>query len=204
MSLPFADIRAITRLNEAESQVTLRDGSDRLWSGTQEVGEGNRGLFVEDSRFGRVTIRWDAFESVEFFPAPELFTYDDFPAARRLTGSVTDLASSTFKGQLIFDLDESLTSETLDAPRGGVTYNLPFGMVRTIRIHQESSGTASWGYAVELVTDETLVLEAKGDLSMANGGMLVLPQPSQLQESGARTYVAWKDVREVRFAKADG
>ncbi len=80
---------------------------------------------VDDRRYGRVLISWDAFERVDFSdfssggsgPA-----YGDFPPGSPLTGSVTTHAGHRLAGRLVYDLDESETTETLDAPSQGVDY----------------------------------------------------------------------------------
>ncbi len=58
--------------------------------------------------------------------------YGDFPTGRPLTGDVTTRGGRRFTGRLVYDLDESETTETLDAPSQDVTYNIPFGLIASI------------------------------------------------------------------------
>jgi hypothetical protein len=95
--------------------VTLLDGREIVLSGTAKVG-GNRGVYVDDPRYGRVLVSWDAFERVDFSPGGSGPAYGDFPPGRPLTGSVTTRAGRRLAGRLVYDLDESETTETLDAP----------------------------------------------------------------------------------------
>src|SRR4029079_7991980 len=77
--LRFDTIRSIARRSRDSSRVTLKDGREIVLSGTREVGHGNRGIYVDDRRYGRVLVSWDAFERIDFSPgAPE----DTGPASR--------------------------------------------------------------------------------------------------------------------------
>ena len=42
----------------------LKDGRRLLLDGSNDVNSSNRGIYVEDERFGRVRVKWDAFDSV--------------------------------------------------------------------------------------------------------------------------------------------
>ena len=66
LSLRFDTIRSIARRSRDSSLVTLLDGREIVLSGTREVGDGNRGIYVDDRRYGRVLVSWDAFERVDF------------------------------------------------------------------------------------------------------------------------------------------
>ena len=125
LSLRFDTIRSIARNSRDSSLVTLLDGREIVLSDTREVGHGNRGIYVDDRRYGRVLISWDAFERVDFSPGGSGPAYGDFPPGRPLTGSVTTRAGRRLAGRLVYDLDESETTETLDAPSQGVTTPSP-------------------------------------------------------------------------------
>jgi len=130
--LRFDTLRSIARRSRDSSLVTLLDGREIMLSGTADVGRDNRGIYVDDPRYGRVLIFWDAFERVDFSPGGSGPAYDDFPPGRPLTGSVTTRNGRRLAGRLVYDLDESETTDTLDAPSQGVDYNLPFGLIASI------------------------------------------------------------------------
>ena len=139
LKLRFDTVRSIAKSSARSSLVTLRDGREIALSGAHEIGDGNaRGIYVDDPRYGRVLVSWDAFERLDFdFGEPGTVVdsgpaYGDFPPGRALTGSVTLRAGSRLAGRLVFDLDESETTETLDAPSGGIDYTIPFGLVASI------------------------------------------------------------------------
>ncbi len=138
----FDTIRSIARRSRDGSLVTLLDGREIVLSGTREVGHGNRGIYVDDRRYGRVLVSWDAFERLDFSPGGTGPAYGDFPPGRPLTGSVTTRAGRRLAGRLVYDLDESETTETLDAPSEGVDYTIPFGLIASIVLPGREEGGA--------------------------------------------------------------
>ena len=183
LSLRFDTILSIAHRSHDSSLVTLRDGLEIVLAGTREVGEGNRGVYVDDARYGRVLIPWHAFERIDFAPGgggnP---AYEDFPPGSPLTGSVTTGDGRRLEGRLVYDLDESETTETLDAPFEGVHYTILFGRIASI----EPNGLVS------LHSGEELELERAGDLGETNAGILVFVDGSESPE-----YVPWSNVVRV-------
>lgn len=193
LGLRFDTLRSIARRSRDSSLVTLLDGREIVLSGTREVGEGNRGIYVDDPRYGRVLVSWDAFERVDLSPGGSGPAYGDFPPGRPLTGSVTTRAGRRLAGRLVYDLDESETTETLDAPSQGVNYTIPFGRVASIALPgREERGTRR--ATVTLHDGEELQLERAGDLGEGNAGMLIFLDDRERPE-----YVPWTDVEQVDF-----
>jgi hypothetical protein len=193
-SLRFDTIRSIARHSPGSSLVTLLDGRETVLSGTREVGYDNRGIYVDDRRYGRVLISWDAFERLDFSPGAPGDTgpaYGDFPPGRPLTGSVTTRAGRRLAGRLVFDLDESETTETLDAPSQGVDYTIPFGLIASIVLPSREARSARRARVI-LYTGEELQLERTNDLGARNAGMLIFADSRQRPE-----YVPWTDVEQV-------
>lgn len=192
LSVRFDAIRSIARHSRDSSLVTLRDGGELLLTGTREVGRGNRGIYVDDRRYGRVLISWDAFQRADFDGEGAGPAYDDFPAGRPLVGRVTTRSGRRLSGRLVYDLDESETTDTLDAPWQGVDYTLPFALVASIEL--PGAGGAGTPHAtVSLRSGETLRLELTGDLGRWHAGLLVFdggPRPE---------YVPWAEVVRVDF-----
>lgn len=193
LSLRFDTLRSIARRSRDSSLVTLLDGREIVLSGTSEVGEGNRGIYVDDRRYGRVLISWDAFERVDFSSGDSGPAYGDFPPGRPLTGSVTTRAGRRLAGRLVYDLDESETVETLDAPSRGVDYTIPFGLIASLVPPGRDESNAQ-GARVTLHNGEELQLERAGDLGDGNAGLLVFVDGRQRPE-----YLPWTDVGQVDF-----
>jgi hypothetical protein len=193
LSLRFDTIRSIARQSPDSSLVTLLDGREIVLSNTREVGNGNRGVYVDDPRYGRVLISWDAFERVDFSPGGTGPAYGDFAPGHALTGNVVTRSGRQLTGRLVYDLDESETTETLDAPSQGVDYTIPFGLIASIVLPDlEERGVQQ--ARVTLRSGEELQLELGGDLGKLNAGMLIFVDGRQRPE-----YVPWNDVRQVDF-----
>ncbi|MEZ5313467.1 MAG: hypothetical protein R2862_07320 [Thermoanaerobaculia bacterium] len=181
LRLRFDSVRSIARRPPASVEVTKRDGSMLVLSGTRDAGHGNRGLSVDDARYGRVLVSWDAFERVEFHTATSGPGYADFPRGQPLSGSVTTRDGRRLAGRLVYDLDESESTETLDAPAGGVDYMLPFGRVAAIDFPaREPGGPAR--VQVTLQGGEVLELESSGDFGAGNAGLLSFVEGSERPE----------------------
>lgn len=193
--LRFDAVRSITRRPGEGSAVTLLDGREIVLSGTRDVGEGNAGVYVDDPRYGRVLVSWDAFESLELTEARTGPGYDDFPGGHPLVGQVVTRAGRTIVGRLIYDLDESETTETLDAPLRGVDYMIPFGHVASIA-PRGLEGSEGRFVRVILQSGEELRLEHAGDLGDGNAGVLVF-----VEGGGSPEYVPWAEVERIDFER---
>ena len=189
--LPFETVRSIARRSRESALVTLLDGRALVLSGTRHVGDGHRGIYVDDGRYGRVLVSWDAFERIDFSVGGVGPAYDDFPRGSALTGSVTTRSGRRLTGRLVYDLDESETTETLDAPSRGVDYTIPLGLIASIAPdgREQHPGTPA---SVTLHDGETLPLERAGDLGDGNAGMLIFAGGRQRPE-----YVPWTDVQQI-------
>ena len=198
LSLRFDAIRTISRDSADSALVTLRDGGEFALSGSRAVGRGNRGVYVDDRRYGRVLVSWQAFEQLDFSEADGSGpAYDDFPPGQPLSGTVTTRSGSRLTGRLVFDLDESETTETLDAPAGGIDYTIPFGLVASVALPgQDGCGDGGRHAGVTLHGGETLELECAGDLGEGNAGMLIFEGGGESAE-----YVRWGDVERVEFER---
>ena len=138
-------------------------------------------------------VSWDAFERVDFSLGGSGPSYGDFPPGRPLTGSVTTRAGRRLAGRLVYDLDESEITETLDAPSQGVTYTIPFGLIASlVPLDREERGAQH--ARVTLHSGEELQLERTGDLGEWNAGMLIFVKGRERPE-----YVPWTDVEQVDF-----
>jgi hypothetical protein len=193
LALRFDTIRSIARRSRDSALVTLLDGREIVLSDSPEVGHGNRGISVDDGRYGRVLVSWDVFDRVDFSPGGSGPAYGDFPPGRPLSGSVTTRAGRRLAGRLVYDLDESETTETLDASSQGIDYTIPFGLIAAIVPAGGEEGGAQHA-RVALHGGEELRLERAGDLRDGNAGLLVFVAGQERPE-----YVPWTDVAKVDF-----
>jgi hypothetical protein len=185
--LRFSDVRSIATHSPDTALVTLRDGRQLHVTNPRQLGKDNLGLYVDDPRYGRVLVSWSAFRHVEFTPAPPGPAYDDFPPGGPLTGAVTTRSGQRLAGRLVFDLDESELTETLDAPAHGVDYTIPLGLVASISLTETNP-------TLTLHHGEQLQLEPKGDLSPNNAGLLVFIDTRPTPE-----YFPWSEIQQIHF-----
>jgi len=187
LGLRFDTIRSIARGSGDSSLVTLLDGREIALSGARA----DRGIYVDDPRYGRVLVSWDAFERIDFSAGGSGPAYDDFARGRPITGSITTRGGRRLTGRLVYDLDESETTETLDAPSQGVDYTIPFSLIASIRpLGQEERGVRRAN--VTLHDGEALQLDRAGDLGAGNAGMLIFIDGRERPE-----YVQWTDIEQV-------
>jgi hypothetical protein len=181
----FDTIQSIARKAQ-NSLVTLLDGREIVLTGA-ESGHASLGIYVDDPRFGRVLVSWDTFERLDFSQGGSGPAYGDFPPGLPLTGIVTTRAGRRLAGRLVYDLDESETTETLDAPAAGVDYTMPFGLIAAIVLPGRDE------YArVTLSNGEQLQLDRRGDLGDANAGLLIFVDGNERPE-----YVPWTEVERI-------
>lgn len=189
LRLAFGDLRAVERHGAVGVLVTLHNGREIAFSGTGPDGRGYRDLYVDDPRYGRVLVSWEAFERVDFGPSGSGLAYDDFPPGGPLTGRVTTRDGRRLVGRLVYDLDESETTETLDAPFQGVDYTIPFALIASVEIPEREAHAR-----VMLHSGEQLLLERAGDVGAENAGLLIFAEGRERPE-----YVSWADVARVDF-----
>ncbi|WP_412069481.1 hypothetical protein [Rubrivirga sp. IMCC43871] len=187
VSLRFDAIRSLSH-RSGGILATLRDGREVALSGPRPAG-----VTVDDPRYGRVRVSWGTLERVDLRSGDSGPGYDAFPTGRLLRGRVTTRDGRRLAGRLVYDLDESETTETLDAPAGGVDYTIPFGRVRSIVLSNGASAE------VTLDGGEVLALERRGDLGPGNAGLLVLAD----DDSGSE-YVPWPDVQRIEVEPSGG
>ena len=194
-SLRYDTIRSIARRSRDSALVTLRDGREVVLSGTRDVGRGNRGIFVDDVRFGRVQMSWDVFERVDFSPNDSGPGYGEFPPGRPLSVTVTTGDGRRLSGRLVYDFDESETTELLDTAREGIDYAIPFALIASIVPRGRGEGDAG-GRAVVIMRDgRELQFERSRDLDERNAGVLVFVEGRENPE-----YLSWSDVESIAFA----
>jgi hypothetical protein len=190
IAVAFDTIRSIARQSADVLRVTLENGREMVVSGRSK---GSRGIYVDDARYGRVLIRWDVFERIDFNPDGSGPAYGDFTPGEPFAGRVTTRDGRRLAGRLVYDLDESETTDTLDAASRGIDYALPFGLLTSISLAAHDDPGAHHAI-VTLSGTEKLALELTGDLSSINAGVLVFGEGPQQVE-----YVRWGDIDRIDF-----
>ncbi|MCB1183319.1 hypothetical protein KDM41_07785 [bacterium] len=188
--LAMGDLAELRRVPGGNSEATLRDGRVLALSGSNDVGNGNRGVVVETTDRGRLTIPWDLFESAAFAtghgsgPGRDAYAGDG-----PLRGAVTDADGRTWRGRLVFDLDEARTGDLFNGNSAmGTAYDIPFRLIATIE------PTAPAAVRVGLRNGIVLDLQGEQDTGDGNAGVLVWETPD-----AAPRHILWSDVRRIGF-----
>ncbi len=189
ISIEMGTIGAIERHTRNSSRVVLKSGRELVLDDSNDVDSNNRGIFVEDTRYGRVLVEWDAFERLDLSePEGSGPSYRDFPPGKALAGKVTGEDGQTYEGTIVYDLDESETWEMLDGDRRDIRYHIPFGLIAAIVPESHDSSR------IVLTSGEELELEDSADVGDEHDGVLIL---------GARedepVYLAWNKVKRIDF-----
>ena len=188
LSIEMGKIRTIERHTGDSSRVVLASGRELVLDDSNDVDSDNRGIFVEDPRYGRVLVEWDAFERLDLTePEGSGPRYQDFAPAKPLSGKVTGDDGKVYQGRIVYDLDESETWEILDGDRRDVRYHIPFELIAAI----VPDGTDS--SRVVLKSGEELDLEGTPDVGEDHDGILVLGEDTE------PVYLTWDKVRRIDF-----
>ena len=182
----FAAMSGVERMDDGRCVVTMAGGDTYVMSGGTYDGCGNRGLYIDDARYGRVLVSWSAFVRIDLQLVRTGPEYNDFPQGQPLWGWVVDSVGNRAEGRIVFDLDEDETTDTLDAPRGEVNFSIPFGAVAQVSPRGDPHAL------VTLNSGEVVALEHGGDLSRENGGLLVFEEGDSNPK-----YVAWRNVELI-------
>jgi len=184
MSIPFGKVSSIAR-EGSHSRVKLTDGRELTLFGSNDVDESIRGILVEDPRYGRVKIGWNAFEQVTFRHSQDSGrAYGDYPASHELRGTVRDRDGGVHTGRIVIDLDEAHSWEFLNGSHADIDYLIPLVSVRSIEPRQRGSLVALRG---------GVQIDMRGgkDISDDNDGVLIWSRET------LKTYVAWADVERI-------
>lgn len=187
LAIEFGRIRSIERRSRSSSRVTLLDGRELVLDGTNDVNDDNRGIFVEDPRWGRVLVNWDAFDRIDFeIPKSSGPAYSDYPPGEPLRGTVEIRRGEKHSGRIVWDLDEEETWELLNGEWRDVEYSIPFWMIAAIEPRGHSSSR------VILRNGEEIELEDSADVDDGNAGIAIV-------DDGRTTYLEWDDLERVQF-----
>ncbi len=190
--IPFREIAAIERDWDG-SRVTLVDGQELEISGSNDVGDGHRGVQISDPGLGLVEVEWDEFESVRFHPPDWEPGRDDFTGGHRLRGTVLTRGGDELTGWIRWDADESRSWQFLDGVWRDVVFDIEFGQIE--RIERASSQSA----LVTLLDGREFELEDSNDVDEDNKGIFVEVSGESGEEGGSWIRIGWDEFQEIRF-----
>ena len=186
--LKLGDIRSIEKVDRSSSRYVLADGRELELRGTNDVNHENRGIVVEVPHLGRVVVSWRAFERLDFMPPPGSGpSYDDFEHPSPLKGAVTATDGATYRGRVVYDVDEAAHWELLNGDGDDVAYDIPFALIRSVeRLSDEAS-------RVTLLSGATVELRDSADVGEGHSGTVVLGQAGEIH------YLPWRETSRIDF-----
>ncbi len=187
IDLEFGNIKNIERSVRGAIVTTLSGRSIKL-RGTNDVNDSNRGIIVNIPGQGRVDIPWDEFEKVTFTePKMGIINYDDYDAAKDITGSVKTEDGETINGKIIYDLDETYQFEILNGKKDDIEYFIPFQLIKSIDPSSRKRAL------ITLKSGMTIKLEDSVDVNDDHDGLLVFDNNDE------PTYITWDEVDRITF-----
>jgi len=188
ISIEFAKINAIEKYKRG-SLVTLYSGKEIYIYGSNDVNDDNRGIVINDLHIGKIRVRWDQFDRVEFEKETEVnpASFEDFAEPKALTGKVKTKNGDIFAGRIVYDLDENMDFEIISGTWNEIEYNIPIRNIDSIRPF------GSCCSKITLKNGKTIELEDERDVNAENDGLLVW------EDSKEPAYIPWKKIREIKF-----
>jgi len=184
--IPFGEIASIETAGPSGARVGLKSGEEMELRGTNDVNHRNRGVLVTVEGMGTIEVQWEELEKVRFRDAPRSPAYDQFGGGRRLSGTLHAKDGATYEGEIVWDMDESYTWESLDGEAEEIEYGLAFENIRSIRPRSSDA-------EVKLANGRTVTLAGSNDVGPSNRGIMIT------SADGSETILSWEDVELVEF-----
>jgi hypothetical protein len=181
----FGHVRSLAVADDRRAVLVLVSGEEVALIGTStDIGRSFRGLVVEDAERGEVELRWRELAFVDFMAAPAGMRA---PAAERLHGTLRTRGGVELTGWVAWDMDETLTTDVLDAVQGGRRVEIDFGSIAALQPEGRDATRAT------LRSGEERVLAGTNDVHSGNRGI-------EITDPGlGRAVVQWRDLESLRF-----
>ena len=181
----FGDISRIEPRRRGQATVHMRNGKEYEVKGASD--DVSSKIHVGDKSLGKIDLRWDRIESIEFMSAPK----GADPGVWRLYGKV-ETHEGDFEGYIQWDKQECLNIDRLDGDTEDGDLSIEMGRIRSIERRGRRSST------VVLKDDRTLRLHGSNDVNHENRGIMI-----QDPDYG-RVTVGWKSFKRLTFIDSPG
>jgi hypothetical protein len=180
-------IATISRYSSSGAELMLKNGTEMVLRGSNDVNEENRGICIGDPAFGQVKVEWEEFEKLEFKTAPRAVTYSEFKGGRKIKGTVYAEDGEEYVGEICWDDDEEFTWEMLNGDYRDTEFDIEFGFIK--QIEKNSRRTCD----VTILDGRVFRLGGSNDVDDDNKGIIIT------QADGKDIYVDWEDFSRVVF-----
>jgi len=183
--VPLGKIATITRYSSSGAELVLKDGTDMVLRGSNDVNDENRGIGINDPALGLVSVSWEEFDKLEFKQAPRAVTYSEFNGGKKIRGTVYTEDGEEYTGDVCWDDDEEYTWEIFNGDQRDVEFDIEFGFIK--QIEKNSRRTSD----VTLLDGRVFKLGGSNDVDEDNKGVIIT------QSDGEEVYVDWEDFARV-------
>ncbi|MFQ5499373.1 MAG: hypothetical protein ACE5FH_06845 [Candidatus Zixiibacteriota bacterium] len=187
--IKFDKIAAIERYSSNGSTVILKNGTETVLKGSNDVDDGNRGIVISNPDFGQVIVQWDEFERLDFSDPAEPVKYDDFDGGHPLQGTVFSEDGDSYTGRIRWDNDEEQSWEILDGEYRDVQFDIEFSRIRQIEKRSRRSSI------VTLWDGRSFRLSGSNDVDDDNKGIFIELSDGDVIE------VEWDEFEKVEFSR---
>ncbi len=188
ISIAFKDIASIEKRGRGSFVVT-KSGRELFLTGSNDVNDENRGVMVVVPEIGVVKFSWDAFRKVSLSASPNTgASFDEFKSPKMMTGSVSRLDGEELRGQIVYDIDETIDFEIIEGNENGIEYMIPLKNIKSVT-------PKNYEYSqIELRNGQSFLLGEGRDVSARNAGVLVFQKGKK-----DATYVSWRRIDRITF-----
>jgi hypothetical protein len=186
--IKFADIKSIER-KDNKSWVVLNDGKNLLLGGTNDVNNGNRGIWVDHPDYGRLEIHWTQFSKFEAGDvAVDWLTFNDYLQHNKpLSGEVTLNDDTVLQAdEMAYDLNQQSGAELFYVEVNEANRQFPMRHIKKLVKREDQSATLT------LKDGSEIVAYGERAVNRDNNGILITTQ-------GKHRWVEWKDIKQVTF-----
>jgi hypothetical protein len=104
----------------------MKSGRSLFLENSNDVDNGNRGVWVVNPEFGVIKFSWKAFRKVTFStPVGSGQPYAEFVNPQPMQATVSLLDGNDISGRIIYDLDETLDFELIEGRENDIEYQIP-------------------------------------------------------------------------------
>ncbi len=186
--IKFADIKSIERSGNA-SIVELTNETTLNLTGTNDVNNGNRGIWVDHPDLGRVEIEWLQFKKLVIEDVDvDWMDFDDYVNMTKPLKGQVELKDGTKLDAdgITYDMNQQSSAELMYVDVNEANREIPLRTIQKITVKHEQA-------AEFLLQDQSTVL-AYGNRSVTreNNGIL-------LTQNGNHKWIPWEQVQAVVF-----
>jgi len=188
LAIPFNKIKIIEK-TEKGSLITLNSDRQFELTGENDVNKYNRGIIVSIPNVGRIDLPWSHFLSLEILSRLKSNNdcLSEYRVSKRLFATLVTKKGKSYKGVIVYDLDEAMDSEVLNGLNDELEFFVPFRNIGSIE-------PMAYNYClVELKNGMKLYLGDQTDVSNKNAGVIVFVNEDEYH------IFKWKEIERINF-----